>query len=101
MAGSFSHIVNDDLSFRGVDLLDDLGDAYEALEECYNMILVLADNDPQRIQEAYLAHIEKCGGNSQYAKDNPSAWTKAQLRWDESTPFTKDQWDWLERSEER
>lgn len=43
MAGSYKHCVNDDGSFRGVDLLDHLGDAHEALEEMYGMIWYLAD----------------------------------------------------------
>jgi hypothetical protein len=38
MAGSYRHITNGDGSFRGVELLDNLGDACEALEECYDMI---------------------------------------------------------------
>ena len=38
MAGSYRHITNDDGSYRGVDLLDNLGDADEALEECVAMI---------------------------------------------------------------
>ena len=43
MAGSYSHCVDDQGRFQGVKLLDDLGDAYEALEEMYGMIWWLAD----------------------------------------------------------
>lgn len=43
MAGSYSHITDDDTGrFIGVDLIDNLGDAYEALEECYGMVQYLA-----------------------------------------------------------
>lgn len=50
MAGSYNHCVHHDNDvsaedqgkFRGVDLLDHLGDAYEALEEMYGMIWWLA-----------------------------------------------------------
>lgn len=42
MAGSWKGIVNQDGKFIGVALLDNLGDAYEALEECYGMIHYLA-----------------------------------------------------------
>ncbi len=42
MAGSYKHCVDDKGRFRGVDLLDHLGDAYEALEEMYGMIWYLA-----------------------------------------------------------
>ena len=43
MAGSYRHVTNADGSFRGTDLLDNLGDAYEALEEMHAMIEWLAD----------------------------------------------------------
>lgn len=49
MAGSYNHIVDEDGKFRGTALIDNLGDAYEALEECYRMIQVLADGDKERI----------------------------------------------------
>lgn len=58
MAGSYKHIVNDRNEFRGVELLDHLGDAYEALEECYDMIQYLTGGDRRRIHEAWLhGHI--------------------------------------------
>lgn len=53
MAGSYRHITNDDGSFRGIDLIDDLGDAYEALEECYLMIQFLTGGDKAKIDEAH------------------------------------------------
>lgn len=42
MAGSLSHITNDDGTFR-MDLIENLGDAQEALEECHQIIAVLLD----------------------------------------------------------
>ena len=42
MAGSYKHCVDDQGGFTGVRLLDDLGDAWEALEEMYGMIWYLA-----------------------------------------------------------
>lgn len=65
MAGSYSHITNDDGTFRGADLLDHLGDAYEALEECYGMIWYLADGDADRVEEArqnYKTGLERSPG---------------------------------------
>lgn len=53
MAGSFQHCIREDGSFRGVDLIGDLGDAYEALEEMYDMIVHLSGGDPRRIHEAW------------------------------------------------
>jgi len=38
MAGSYRHITNSANEFMGIDLIDNLGDAYEALEECYQII---------------------------------------------------------------
>jgi hypothetical protein len=42
MAGSWNHITGNGGKFIGVRLIDNLGDAYEALEECYGMVHVLA-----------------------------------------------------------
>lgn len=52
MAGSYSHITTKKGKFRGISLIDNLGDAYEALEECFGMIQVLADFDQERIADA-------------------------------------------------
>lgn len=64
MAGSYRHIVNDDNEFYGDIgeelLIDDLGDAYEALEECYDIILFLSGGDITKIAEAYAkGHLQK------------------------------------------
>lgn len=45
MAGSWKHLVTKKGKFRGVSLIDNLGDAYEALEECYGMIHWLAHRE--------------------------------------------------------
>lgn len=37
MAGSLNHIVDNDGQFT-IDLIDDMGDAYEALEECFHIV---------------------------------------------------------------
>jgi len=44
MAGSLSHIVGDDGRFS-MDTIDNLGDAHEALEECFDIILELSKGD--------------------------------------------------------
>jgi hypothetical protein len=44
MAGSWGHITDDQGRFTGADLIDNLGDAYEALAECYGMVVLLADD---------------------------------------------------------
>ena len=42
MAGSWGHITDEEGRFAGIALIENLGDAYEALEECYGMVQVLA-----------------------------------------------------------
>lgn len=41
MAGSLSHIVDDETGKFTMDLLDNMGDAHEALEECFALIHAL------------------------------------------------------------
>lgn len=61
MAGSYKHIVNPDGSFRGTDLIDNLGDAYEALEECHLMIEHLTNGNKVKIFEAWRdGYFKKC-----------------------------------------
>lgn len=38
MAGSYRHIVNSDNKFIGCDLIENLGDACSALQDCYAII---------------------------------------------------------------
>lgn len=61
MAGSYRHITKPDGSFRGTELIDHLGDAYEALEECYLMIQHLTGGDKTKIFEAWReGYFKKC-----------------------------------------
>ena len=57
MAGSFNHLVGDDGMYRGTDLLDDMGDAGEALDECF-FIIRSTLNDAQ-IEEA-ICSFNRC-----------------------------------------
>jgi hypothetical protein len=53
MAGSYLHICDEGTGdFIGVDMLDNMGDAYEALEECFYMIRYLAGNNPIHLAAA-------------------------------------------------
>lgn len=68
MAGSYNHCV-DSLTgeFIGTELLDHLGDAYEALEEMYGMIWFLAKGNTDLVEEARLNYkrgIEEFSPNS-------------------------------------
>lgn len=42
MAGSYRHVTDAEGKFSGMDCIDNLGDAHEALEECVDMIMWLA-----------------------------------------------------------
>jgi len=50
MAGSYRHITRVDGTFCGAYLLDNLGDAHEALEECWEMIQYLTGGDKHKQQ---------------------------------------------------
>jgi hypothetical protein len=69
MAGSYKHTVNSKNGFIGVDLLDNLGDAWEALEECHWMIKHLTGNDLNKIFEVHRAYVAAPDGcdNPEYA----------------------------------
>lgn len=58
MAGSYNHI--DDEGVFSMDTIDNMGDASEALHQCYFMIRFLAEDDPKRIAvavEHYYANL--------------------------------------------
>lgn len=50
MAGSFSHIVSDDDGSFRMDLIDHMGDAHEALEECYDIIAAFIEMSGRGIE---------------------------------------------------
>jgi anti-sigma regulatory factor (Ser/Thr protein kinase) len=56
MAGSYNHIVTDFGRLRNnvsfVDMIENLGDAYEMAEELYGMIWFLAAGDSARVEDA-------------------------------------------------
>lgn len=60
MAGSYNHCVTKSgrlLSNESfVDMIENLGDAYEAVEEFYGMIWFLANGDASRVEEARIAY---------------------------------------------
>jgi len=69
VAGSYRHVTNSDGSYRGIDLLDNLGDASEAIEEMWQMIAYLSkefaeldDIEPDQrhlIHEAWRYGVER------------------------------------------
>jgi ABC-type cobalamin transport system ATPase subunit len=51
MAGSFNHILNSDGEFT-MDFIENIGDAHEALEECYKLIVELSNGEWSRVSLA-------------------------------------------------
>lgn len=68
MAGSYRHITDENNKFKGIELINDLGDAYEALEECWHIIDILSKSDKQKISDAHLQYIIRVGGDVEYVK---------------------------------
>ncbi len=62
MAGSYSHCVNDDGSLLSnedfVDMIDNLGDAYEAVQEMYGMIWLLAGGNRYAVELARQNYVQ-------------------------------------------
>ena len=54
MAGSYRHVTDGEGRYIGTGLLDHMGDASEALEQCVAMIRYLAGGDKRKIYEAWL-----------------------------------------------
>jgi|tagenome__1003787_1003787.scaffolds.fasta_scaffold19542169_2 hypothetical protein len=56
MAGSYTHIIEDDGNFVDndtfVDMIENLGDAYEMAEEMYGMIWFLAQTQDSKLSPA-------------------------------------------------
>lgn len=48
MAGSLKHVVDDAGNYRGVDLLENMGDMHEAVEEMAFMLLLISQTDSGR-----------------------------------------------------
>lgn len=68
MAGSYRHITDANNKFIGIKLIENLGDSYEALEECWHIINILSNGDKQKISDAHLEYIKKIGGDVEYVK---------------------------------
>lgn len=59
MAGSYNHCVTEDNRYRGVDLLENMGDMREAVDEMFFIIRHLAGSNIHTIKEASDAYY-KC-----------------------------------------
>lgn len=56
MAGSYRHIINENGELISnedfIEMIENLGDAYEMAEECYQIIQILSDGRKEKIDEA-------------------------------------------------
>lgn len=59
MAGSYNHLVNDDGHFT-FDLIENMGDAREALAQCFFLIHYLVGGGNQTLIEAAINEYYKC-----------------------------------------
>lgn len=62
MAGSYKHCIREDYSFNSEgfhDLIENLGDAYEACEQMVWLIWYLSGSDKNRIKEAIDKYYEQ------------------------------------------
>ena len=68
MAGSLAHIVDSETGGFTMEYIENLGDAHEALWECFHIIYVLTDGDMKKVNDVcdkegcvLLTHkMEKC-----------------------------------------
>ena len=51
MAGSLNHIVSEDGHFQ-MGLIENMGDAHEALHECFEVIRTLTDGNKDEVNKA-------------------------------------------------
>lgn len=76
MAGSYNHLKNKNGKFT-MDHIENLGDAHEALEECWGMIHVLAGGAEPAIENA-----------RQHYRDGLRGTVSRRAQWDGSTDYT-------------
>lgn len=56
MAGSYDHLLTEEQTYRGPDLLENMGDMAEAVEEMFFIIKSLANNNERAIMAASNAY---------------------------------------------
>lgn len=70
MAGSLKHIIAPDGTLT-MDKIDNLGDAHEALEELYALVIDLSDGDMRKVSAACLANRFPDPYEERRYKDDP------------------------------
>lgn len=74
MAGSLNHIIDDRGRFT-MDTIENLGDAHEALEECFAIILELSGGDMAKVSAACDKHNFPDPFTAEYGESGKRAMT--------------------------
>jgi hypothetical protein len=86
MAGSYNHVVdrNNNLipNEKFPDMIENLGDAYETIEEMYHMIDILARGSKTLIAEAHYKYLERVDGDVEIAR-KMGFWESNSKTWDD------------------
>ncbi len=66
MAGSLKHVVGDDGAYRGVDLLETMGDMHEAVEEMAFALMTIArlPGGTKMVTDAIEQYLRCCRGEA-------------------------------------
>lgn len=85
MAGSYGHVVDSKGNLipneQFPQMIENLGDAYETIEEMYHMIDILARGNKKLIAEAYYKYLERVGGDVELARKR-GFWEENTKTWD-------------------
>lgn len=68
MAGSFNHVLDEGGHYRGVELLENMGDMHEAVEQMAFMLLFLSQDSDGRaaVETAEKEYYERCRGEKSW-----------------------------------
>ena len=74
MAGSLNHLISSNGSFS-MDLIENMGDAHEALEECFNIIVRLSRGDMKEVSSActFLGYVDPYDPDDVSGEDLPGS----------------------------
>lgn len=72
MAGSYRHVTDKNNNLVSneefIDHIENLGDAYETIEEMWHMIDILTGGDKEKIRKVHIEYIKRVGCDVEYAK---------------------------------
>lgn len=79
MAGSYAHLIDDDGSFR-MDLIENLGDAHEALEECFFIIETMKARG-HSVEGLLDDYYRMCRNEQPLLSTTPEVWRRCNHNW--------------------